>query len=76
MNDDDLASLKKHISEGWDLLRLRQRLVSSGGTREQIIACLRELRADFRRAGDERSEDVVLELLDFAVGWCAPHVRL
>jgi len=79
VNVDQLESLKRNVSRGADVSRLRDQLaalVSSGEAKEEIVARLHELRADFRGAGDERSEDVVLELLDFAVGWCAPHMRL
>lgn len=44
--------------------------------REIVLSELEALRGDLRQAGREDAEDVVLEVMDFVVGWCSPHVRL
>lgn len=33
-------------------------------------------RQTLREAGRETDEDTVLEVMDFLVGWCSPHVSL
>lgn len=46
------------------------------GDREVVLAELEALRGELRRQGRSDAEDVVLEVMDFVVGWCSPHVRL
>jgi hypothetical protein len=29
-----------------------------------------------REAGREKDEDAVMDVMDFLVGWCSPHMRL
>ncbi|HEV3144682.1 MAG TPA: hypothetical protein VGZ47_12405 [Gemmataceae bacterium] len=43
----------------------------------QAIQTLFEKAAsELRLAGRGRDEDVILEVLDFLVGWCSPHMSL
>ncbi len=44
--------------------------------RDVVLAELEALRGELRRAGRDDAEDIVLEAMDFVVGWCSPHVRL
>ena len=44
--------------------------------RATVLDELEELRAALRAASRDAEEDVVLEVMDFVTGWCAPHVRL
>lgn len=48
-------------------------VLSEGGSREAVEDVLLQLRAEFSERGEESHEDVVLEVLDFIVGWCSPH---
>lgn len=60
-----------------DLLRLRALLVSyrdAGGSQSELIARLERMRAAV--AHEPLREDRVLDLLDFATGFCGPHLRL
>ncbi len=41
-------------------------------TRDALMVVLLALRADARAAGDEAREAVVLDALDWIVGWCSP----
>jgi hypothetical protein len=41
--------------------------------RAALLAALEELRAHFRRIGRPEVEDVLLEAMDFASGWCNPR---
>ena len=52
------------------------RVLEAGVTRERVVAQLEELRVDLRRVGRDDDEGVVLEVMDFASGWCSPHMRL
>ncbi len=61
----------KGINENQNLLDLRKLLVEfkkKGGNQKEAIQLLEEVRIEFR--DDEKKEDKVLELLDFACGWC------
>jgi HrpA-like RNA helicase len=44
--------------------------------RDVVLGQLEALRGELRRAGRTRDEEVVLEVMDFLVGWCSPHVCL
>jgi len=35
-----------------------------------------QTRRQLREAGRDREEEVVLEIMDFLVGWCSPHMNL
>jgi hypothetical protein len=51
-------------------------LANRGGDRESLLAELEALRVEFREAGRDDVEDVVLEVMDFVTGWCSPHMRI
>lgn len=70
------ATLQARIAASSDLPQLREALVefaARGGTRAEAEAVIGQLRAQFT---DEVQEDLVLELLDLATGWCAPRMRV
>ena len=46
------------------------------GDREALLAVLERLRQHYRRIGREDAEDVILEVMDFASGWCRPDLAL
>jgi len=59
-----------------DELVMRLRVVvkeelASGATHTEVLAALDDLRAH-----DPEREDVVLDVMDFVVGWSSPHVSL
>lgn len=49
---------------------VKEELVA-GSSRDEVLAALEELRAH-----DPDREDVVLDVMDFVVGWSSPHVTL
>lgn len=49
---------------------------ASGKGRQEILAELEDFRNVLREENRERDEDVVLEVMDFLVGWSSPHVSL
>lgn len=58
------------------LCAVLKREIGAGLPRNRAYAYLEELRAELRRDGLEAEEDVVLEAMDFLVGWCNPQTRL
>jgi hypothetical protein len=66
-----------HDAEPLHCLRERVRsLLVEGYSRQGLIAELERFRIVLQDAGREADEDVVLEVLDFLHGWCAPHMRV
>lgn len=59
-----------------DLRTLVQTLVQQGSSPEAVLADLESLRSRLRAGGREADEDVVLEVMDFVVGFCSPHMRI
>ena len=49
---------------------VKEELVA-GASRDEVLAALEELRTH-----DPDREDVVLDVMDFVVGWSSPHVTL
>lgn len=48
-------------------------LAARRGDRASVIAELEDLRAEMRSMG--RSEDRILDLMDYVYGWCSPHEK-
>jgi hypothetical protein len=44
-----------------------------GGSQSEALEVLEALRNE---STEEKSEDVLLELMDFVTGFCSPHMRL
>jgi hypothetical protein len=51
-------------------------LLSEGQTREAVLELLERVRQQLRQADRETDEDAVMDVMDFLVGWCSPHVKL
>jgi hypothetical protein len=41
-----------------------------------LLAGLETLRQSFRDQLDEENEDLVMDAMDFLVGWCSSHMRI
>ncbi len=41
-------------------------------SRDDLLIALHALRADSKAQGDERRENLVLDMLDWVIGWCSP----
>jgi len=46
--------------------------LEDGEKREAILTELEEL----RKSVSDEQEDILLEVMDFLVGWCSPHAKL
>ncbi len=53
-----------------------QRQLRAGRDRQALEAELQELRERLQVSGRDNDEDVVLDIMDCLVGWCAPQARL
>ena len=51
-------------------------LLADGQTREAIRGLLKRTRPQLRQADRETDEDAVMDVMDFLVGWCSPHMKL
>lgn len=58
-----------------ELGRLVKKLVDAGVPRPVILQELERLRMDASIQADESLEDVILEIMDLLVGWCAPPAK-
>lgn len=72
MREDLLTALQ--AGAGYpELHQLLVAFAQAGGTSDQAVAILEDLRA---APAPDALEDLVLELLDVATGWCAVHERV
>ena len=75
--DEDIKEIiKAGLNKNKDLLSLRTELVKfkdNGGHREDALKILEELRIEFEGGTDKG--DQILELLDFATGWCQDQYK-
>ena len=67
-----LNSSKTHEEVLSALRALVEKLRKEGETKEAILARIRELRST---VSDEQ-EDILLEIMDFLVGWCSSHAKI
>jgi hypothetical protein len=51
-------------------------LLAEGQTREAILEMLEHARQQSRQADRDADEDAVMDVMDFLVGWCSPHMKL
>jgi len=59
-----------------ELRSLVARLFSEGKERAKVLEMLETARQQLRQAGREADEDAVMDVMDFLVGWCSPHMKL
>jgi hypothetical protein len=67
------------LSSSDPLNRLRSlvgTLQAHGLGQSAILEMFEETRRQLREAGRENDEEVILEVMDFLVGWCSPHMSL
>ncbi|WP_025681604.1 hypothetical protein [Paenibacillus massiliensis] len=73
MEDRLSEELRSNIAESKDVLELRELLVAfkdTGLSKDSMYTCLNQLR------GSVEEDDIILELLDFVVGYCRPELDL
>ena len=56
-----------------DLVRTR---LLQGADRDQLLGDLEDLRSALRAEHRDAEEDIVLDVMDFLVGWCSAHMKL
>jgi hypothetical protein len=54
------------------LRTLLTRALKDGEKRETILTKMEEL----RKSVSDEQEDILLEVMDYLVGWCSPHAKL
>ena len=67
------------LSSSDPLIRLRslvQSLQAQGRDQSAILDLFEQARQQLREAGRGAEEDVVMEAMDFLVGWCSPPMSL
>lgn len=58
------------------LRSLVRTLQAEGHAQDAILSLFETARRQLREAGRDKDEDVVMEAMDFLVGWCSPHMSL
>jgi hypothetical protein len=66
-SDAPLMALRSAVADELD---------TRDGDKATVYQELRELREMLRHDGRTADEDVVLDVMDFVVGWCSPHMKL
>ena len=77
------------LSEDDQIVRILNSGNGHDATRDAVGAYVRDLRREgqakdailarmqvLRRSVSDEQEDVLLEVMDFLVGWCSPHARI
>ncbi len=59
-----------------ELRNLVLQLFAEGQSREAILELFEGTRQQLRQADRETEEDAVMDVMDFLVGWCSPHMKL
>ncbi len=58
-----------------ELARFARRLLAEGQTREMVLGLFESARQQLRMEDRENQEDIVMDVMDFIVGWCSPHME-
>ena len=53
-----------------------QALIEQGHERPSIERELEDFRIRLQQEGRDQDEDIVLDVMDFLVGWCSPHMKV
>ena len=72
-------SLEEALQSAEPVLRLRdlvRQWMSQGKEKTTVLGLLEESREELRRAGREQDEDVVMDVMDFLLGWCSPQMNI
>jgi hypothetical protein len=75
-----VAEYRELVSADELRMRLREAVAADlhdrGVDRETVLAALDDVRREARDQGRDEIEDVVMEVMDFVVGWSNPRLRL
>lgn len=73
------ARIEKALTSSTPVDELRSlaiKLQKEGQDQSSILQLFDGNRQALRSAGRDADEDAVLEVMDFLVGWCSPHMNL
>ncbi len=77
MNLDDVFDAALRSSNPTTELRaVAVRFADEGYDSARLLALFEGQRKRLREAGREADEDVVTDVMDFILGWCAPHMKV
>lgn len=77
MGVHDFLEQALHSPEPVNELRaLALRLFAEGQTKDAVVASFEVARQRLREEQREADEDVVMDVMDFLVGWCSPHMKV
>ncbi len=77
MKFDDYLEQALAAAQPVDELRaLAQHLLNEGYDRSRVLELFENARQKLRSANREKDEDAVMDVMDFLVGWCSPHMKL
>ena len=68
-----LSEIKEHINDFDYLYEYLVKCKNDGMDKESMLKNLEILRSE---SGSEADEDMLLDLMDFASGWCSPHMSI
>jgi hypothetical protein len=58
------------------LREVAQHRITEGQSRADVLSELDSVRMSLRQTGAAEAEDVVLDVMDFVVGWASPHMKV
>ena len=67
------------ISSGVDSMIIWEKLIKYkelGMNKDTMYSILDSLRLEMRHKGDEKTEDAIMEYMDFVIGWCDPKWKI
>jgi hypothetical protein len=69
----DALSSSEPLNQLRSLVRTLQ---AEGKDQPTILELFEQARQQLRQAGQEKDEDVIMDVMDFLVGWSSPHMKL
>lgn len=76
---DTISLFKAALATDQPVQELRnavQNLLHQGAARNDLLLHMEALRNQLQKDQREADEDAVLDVMDFLVGWCSPHMEL
>jgi hypothetical protein len=76
MIDERIEQALRSSEPVHQLRQLALHLLANGQTRQAVLDFFEHARQQLRQADREGEEDTVMDIMDFLVGWCSPHMKL
>jgi hypothetical protein len=73
---DQVESALKSPEPVLELRDLAAGMLRTGRTHDDVLANFEAVRSQLRNADREADEDAVMDVMDFIIGWCSPHMKL